>query len=229
MRYGYGVRFLIIIVLFLFYKSYKYEPFTTAIQQNSRERSVILLGDSTFKNNNYVKQINSIEQVLRRDGSANIYCLAKDGATIADVYKQIVEVPTTLNNKQNVIFLSVGGNDILKNKNMNKNMNMNMNMNILFEEYERLLVDLTAKFDKCKIVLFNLYTPPNINKIRKDNTLTDKIKQWNNSLDAYLYKNNNTELINVNALLYEPTDFVSGYEPSELGGHKIVTAIVNKL
>ena len=218
----YIIVFLLIIVVYLLYRGYTYskeEPFTT----NSKERSVVLLGDSTFKNNNYVKQVNSIEQVLRREGSANIYCLAKDGATIADVYKQIGEVPTTLNNKQNVIFLSVGGNDILKNK------NKNMNMNILFEEYERLLVDLTAKFDKCKIVLFNLYTPPNINKIRKDDTLTDKIKQWNNSLDAYLYKNNNIELIDLNSLLYEPTDFVSGYEPSEVGGHKIVTAIVNKL
>lgn len=218
----YIIVFLLIIVVYLLYRGYTYskeEPFTT----NSKERSVVLLGDSTFKNNNYVKQVNSIEQVLRREGSANIYCLAKDGATIADVYKQIDEVPTTLNNKQNVIFLSVGGNDILQNK------NKNMNMNILFEEYERLLVDLTAKFDKCKIVLFNLYTPPNINKIRKDDTLTDKIKQWNNSLDAYLYKNNNIELIDSNSLLYEPTDFVSGYEPSELGGHKIVKAILNKI
>jgi len=226
----YIIVFLLIIVVYLLYRGYTYskeEPFTA----NSKERSVVLLGDSTFKNNNYVKQVNSIEQVLRREGSANIYCLAKDGATIADVYKQIGEVPTTLNNKQNVIFLSVGGNDILnnKNKNKNKNKNMNMNMNILFEEYERLLVDLTAKFDKCKIVLCNLYTPPNINKIRKDDTLTDKIKQWNNALNTYLYKTNNIELIDLNSLLYEPTDFVSGYEPSELGGHKIVTAIINKL
>ena len=79
----------------------------------------------------------------------------------------------------------MGGNNILKYT------NKNMNINILFEEYEHLLRDLIAKFDKCKIVLFNLYTPPNINKIRKDDTLTDKIKQWNNALDAYLYKNNN--------------------------------------
>ena len=180
----YIIVFLLIIVVYLLYRSYTYskeEPFTT----NSKERSVILLGDSTFKNNNYVKQVNSIEQVLRREGSANIYCLSKDGATIADVYKQIDEVPTTLNNTQNIIFLSVGGNNILKYT------NKNMNINILFEEYEHLLRDLIAKFDKCKIVLFNLYTPPNINKIRKDDTLTDKIKQWNNALDAYLYKNNN--------------------------------------
>ena len=36
-------------------------------------------------------------------------------------------------------------------------------------------------------------------------------------------------MVNINSLLYEKSDFVSDYEPSEVGGHKIVTAILNKL
>ena len=48
----YIIVFLLIIVVYLLYRGYTYskgEPFTT----NSKERNVILLGDSTFKNNNY--------------------------------------------------------------------------------------------------------------------------------------------------------------------------------
>ena len=44
-----------------------------------------------------------------------------------------------------------------------------------------------------------------------------------------MYKNNNISVIDLNILLYEPSDFVSDYEPSEIGGHKIAMAIINKL
>ena len=224
----YIICFLIIIVIYLLYKSYIFtEPFATT--NNSNEISIILLGDSILKNNHYVKPVNSIEYILRQNTNIQVHCLATDGAFIADVYKQIDEVPTMLNNKQTIIFLSIGGNDNLKHMNKNKN----ADTDILFQQYEKLLSDLQIKFDKCKIVLLNLYTPPNINKLIKNDTITDVIKAWNNKLDGYLNNNNlnihNVELIDVNSLLYEKADFVSDYEPSEVGGHKIATAILNKL
>ena len=226
------IGFFIIIVVYLLYTSYAYsESFTvnSIVQPNSKERNVILLGDSILKNNHYVKPVNSIEYILRQQTNNQVHCLATDGASIEDVYTQIDEVPTTLNNKQTIIFLSIGGNDNLKYMNKHKN----AETDILFQQYERLLSDLQIKFDKCKIVLLNLYTPPNINKLIKNDTITDVIKAWNNKLDGYLNNNNlnihNVELIDINSLLYEKSDFVSDYEPSEVGGHKIVTAILNKL
>jgi hypothetical protein len=223
MRYGYGVKFLIIIVLYLAYTSYKREPFTTKIstvQVNYKERNLILLGDSTLKNNKYVKQINTVEYVLRQKTNGPVHCLARDGATITDVYNQINDIPTTLNNKDNIIFLSIGGNDILKKT--------TLDIDALFIQYERLLTKLINLFDKCRIVLLNLYTPPNINKLKKNDSITDKITQWNTALNKSLY-NNNISIIDLHTLLYEPSDFVSGYEPSEVGGHKIAMAIINKL
>ena len=216
----YIICFFIIIVVYLLYKSYiSTEPFTT----NSNERSIILLGDSILKNNNYVKQVNNVEHVLREKINGPVYCFAKDGATITDVYTQINDMPCQLNNKRNIIFLSIGGNDMLKNK--------NKNINSLFQEYKRLVTELKKKFDKCRLVLLNLYTPPKINKIKNDNTVTDRIQEWNTQITEFINNNNNNniEAIDLNKFLFEPTDFVSGYEPSDIGGHKIVNAILNKL
>ena len=226
----YIICFLIIIVIYLLYKSYIFiEPFATT--NNSNERNVILLGDSTLKNNRYVKQINTVEYVLRQKTNDPVHCLAKDGATISDVYNQISDIPTTLNNKDNIIFLSIGGNDILKKTTLDIDaLDIDaLDIDALVKQYERLLTKLINSFDKCRIVLLNLYTPPNINKLRKDDSITDKITQWNAALNKSLYNNNNISIIDLHTLLYEPSDFVSGYEPSEVGGHKIAIAIINKL
>lgn len=222
----YIISFFIVIVVYLLYTSYSYQEHFTinknAGQTNNKERNVILLGDSILKNNNFVKEIDSIEYILRQKSSNNIYCLAEDGATIEDVYKQIDAIPLALNNDKNIIFLSIGGNNILKNR--------NIDIDMLFQRYKRLLSELQVKFNKCKIVFFNLYTPPNINKLKKDDTLSERIKDWNNALSEFSdnLKSQNVELINLHSLLYKPTDFVSDYEPSESGGYKIVTAILHK-
>ena len=137
-------------------------------------------------------------------------CFAKDGAKIKDVYKQIDEIPLN-NNNTNTIFLSVGGNDILEK---------NSNIDELFSQYEQLLNVVKTKCNKC--VVCNLYLPP---KFKKNKDTYNKIKHWNSKINEYI-TNNNVFLIPFDSLLYDKTDFVSDYEPSELGGEKIVTAIV---
>jgi len=185
-------------------------------QTNDKPLNLILLGDSTFKNNSYVKPVNSIEYLLKQQSSDNIYCLAKDGANIEAIYKQLAKIPERLNTEDSTIILSVGGNDILAK---------NSKVDTVSHQYDQLLIAIKRKFPNCKIIILNLYTPPKLNNA----PLQHKIKQWNNKLQLYVaddIDNDNIGLIPLDTLLYEPTDFVADYEPSEIGGLKIVKALM---
>jgi hypothetical protein len=226
------MKYLIVFVLFcvIIYNAYKHsiinvnEAFNNN-NNNNNNNNIILLGDSSLKNNKYV--VNSVESLLRKkinkDNRVNkdnreIMCFAKDGAKIKDVYKQIDNIPLNkANNNNNTIFLSVGGNDILEK---------NSNIDELFSEYEQLLNVVKTKCNKC--VVCNLYLPAKFKKNIKKNDINNKIKHWNSKINEYI-TSNNVFLIPFDSLLYDETDFVSDYEPSELGGDKIVNSIVKMI
>lgn len=170
-----------------------------------RKGTIVLLGDSTFKNNLYVGKDESIEYLLKTKEDKNVktYCLAVDGARIKDVYKQFDNIP----DGKNDIFLSVGGNNILDDDDVVE----------MFSEYKQLLDKLSSTGSK--ITVCNLYFPPNSNKIH------DKITAWNNKINEYVLHNNSVGLLSLSKLLVDPDDFVSDYEPSDSGGEKIVKAI----
>ena len=153
-----------------------------------------------------------------------VHCLAKDGALIKDVYNQIDYIPYECNNKESIIFLSIGGNNLLKN---NIRLHKSDTANDIFKTYKELVKKLKTSFSKCKLVLLNLYIPPNINKIKKNDYFVENINIWNNKVYNYVTSNNNTfNLLKIDTLLYKPDDFVSNYEPSTKGGYKIVNAVL---
>lgn len=207
--------------LFINSRRYKKEAFTNNIvdvdqttdsaQTNDKPLHLILLGDSTFKNNAYVKPLYSVEYLLKQQSKANIYCLAKDGANIEAVYKQLAKIPERLNTADSTIFLSVGGNDLLVK---------NSKVDTISQQYDQLLMTIKQKFPNCKLNILNLYTPPRLNNA----ALQHKIKQWNNKLQLFIV--DNIKLIRLDTILYETTDFVADYEPSEIGGLKIVKALI---
>jgi hypothetical protein len=210
--------------LFINNRRYKREAFTNTADQkadvaqtadvekrNDKPLNIILLGDSIFKNNAYVKPVYSVEYLLKQQSKANIYCLAKDGANIEAVYKQIAKIPERLNTADSTIFLSVGGNDLLVK---------NSKVDMISRQYDQLLMTIQRNFPNCKLNILNLYTPPRLN----NDSLQRKIKQWNNKLQLYVA--DNIGLISIDTILYEPTDFVADYEPSEIGGLKIVKALM---
>jgi hypothetical protein len=195
----------------------KKEAFTSIndINRQKKKRNLILLGDSILKNNAYVNPTYSVEYLLKQhNAQQEVFCLAKDGAGIATVYKQLANIPDRLNTNESVIFLSIGGNDLLQR---------NSNVDVLLEQYITFVNDLQLKCGQCKITLLNLYIPPNL----KNSLLRNKIQQWNRLLKEYALKNNMV-LIPLDTLLYEPNDFVDNYEPSEIGGMKIVKALLYK-
>jgi hypothetical protein len=193
------------------------EPFINKDEETNPNRntmtSIVLLGDSILKNNAYVNPKYSVEKLLTTSFNKKTYYLAKDNTDIKSVYEQVKNIPSRLNTVDTAIFLSIGGNDLLKT---------NSSVENIFQQYEQLVRDIKIHFNKCKIVVMNVYISPSI---QKNFILRNKIIQWNKLLKAYTLKKN-IDLITLDTLLYKQEDFVEQYEPSEVGGVKIVKAIM---
>ena len=104
---------------------------------------------------------------------------------------------------------------------------MNMrekNVDGTFEKYKTLIKAITTKLPNVKLVLLNVYYPPN-----KAN-YNSRIDKWNTNIELQ-YKNNDTNIyiLNLANLLTEPSDFVFDIEPSSTGGEKIANKILTML
>ena len=104
--YLYVCILLFFIIIISFLNTKLSEGFT------SNNKIFILLGDSILKNNAYVSDGKSIENLVA-DRNKNIHCFAEDHSKIVDVYSQINKIPYEFDSPNTFIFLSAGGNDIL--------------------------------------------------------------------------------------------------------------------
>ena len=110
--------------------------------------TVILMGDSVLNNSNYVAAGKSVYDSLKTKLS-KVINLAKDGATINDLYEQLDKIPVDLNNTNTYIFISAGGNDIL-----NKRTELSTTeIRRLFDLYMEFLKALRTKLGSAKINL----------------------------------------------------------------------------
>jgi hypothetical protein len=203
--------FLFIFLIFLLFSNNK-DNFT-----NSTKYNIILLGDSILNNSRYVKPGNSIEDILNKQidsSKMSLLSLAKDGATITDVYCQIDKIPLYLNSSKTYIYLSAGGNDIL-NSVFNQ-----ININNLFEKYKILIDSITNRLPNTNIILLTLYYPQDPNYKKYKNI----ISIWNSYIKNIMRNNIITENI-----INNEQDIVNKIEPSFIGGQKIVNSILQKI
>ena len=205
-------KFIIIIISVIiifscaFYKSLK--------EGLTNNNNIILMGDSVLNNSNYVPEGKSVYDNLKTRLN-NILNVAKDGATINDLYLQLDEIPIELNNSETFIFISAGGNNIL-------NKQTNTDINQLFNSYMEFLNALRVKLSNVKINIMNLYVPAN----PRFQPYKKYIDQWNNLINKN--SSNVGEMYNVvdlNSLLTNSSDFVYDIEPSESGSEKIANII----
>jgi lysophospholipase L1-like esterase len=196
----------IIIILFIIYNNF------ILVVENffSKNKTVILIGDSILQNKNYADP--SIEDYLsEKIPEDQLFCFAEDNSTISITRNQINQIPDNLNNSYTYIFVSVGGNDILNNK------------DVLFDimtEYENLINDLHEKMNNCHIILLNLYYPTtSFFKIyyKYIDTWNIFIKKFSNK---HMYK-----LLDLTKIINEPNDITHFIEPSVFGGKKITNKI----
>lgn len=199
---------ILIIVSCAFVKTLK--------EELTNNNTVILLGDSVLNNANYVQSGDSVYDKLKQKLS-NVLNLAKDGATIVDLYSQLDKISVDLNKQSTYVFVSAGGNDIL-----NKNIKNTNDIKQLFDTYFNFIKALKAKMNNVSINVLNLYVPSN----PRYNDYRQSIEQWNklisdNSDNIGLTYN----VLDIYSLMNSPDDFVYDIEPSDTASAKIANLI----
>lgn len=210
--------FIITVSFFNTYKNTYKETF------NSTKQSFILLGDSILKNDIYVSDGKSVNELLKERTNDKSICLAINDSKIDDIYGQIEKIPENLNTNYTTIFLSVGGNDILTNyvdNNETIDDDKNLVLKKIFSEYKSLIKSITTKLPDANIVLLDIYYPDNI-KYKQYHSI---INEWNNMIYNYASKNKYS-VLKISGVLTSSDDFTFDIEPSASGSRKLVETIL---
>ncbi len=196
---------------------------------SNSSKTYVLLGDSIIKNNSFVKNGKGIDDILNEKTNGNSYCYAKNDSTIVDIYSQLDSIPSDLNNKNTIVFLSVGGNDILNNYvNNDVDIKNTKVLDLIFNAYKKLFESIQTKMNESKLVLIDIYYPPNI----KFSQYKPILEEWNKLISDFASSfndnnsNSNLQVLKISSILTESTDFTLNIEPSETGGEKIADNIL---
>lgn len=202
--------FCIFIYLFIFIFKYNLKEALT------NEDTIVLIGDSILNNNMYVPIGKSVGDNVKLLHENNVIIAAKDNATISTCYQQL-NTNNIINSENYHLFISIGGNDILNNRLNNEN----KKFDDLKEKYIELIDFIKNKYSKTKINLLNLYFPAD----EKYDKYKEVIKEWNEMISSLCekYKYN---LLRLDNLLVNASDFTYEIEPSALGSEKIAKLIV---
>jgi len=191
---------------------------------NPSSQYFLLLGDSILNNEVYIANGKSVNQLLNDSTNKRTICLAKNEATIAEVYNQVSKIPDNLksNSDNTTIFLSVGGNDILNQYSDKEGGGIDSKViNTIFSAYKPLIKSIQTIMPNSQLVLLDIYSPDNT----KYRPLHDSIREWNNNLYNYA-EENNLSVLRVSDILFKPEDFTLDIEPSAIGSKKLVDAIL---
>ena len=193
---------------------------------HSGKQTFILLGDSILKNNAYVNDGKSVEELLQEGTNGKTICLAKDNSKINNIYSQVENIPTPLNNNFTTIFLSAGGNDILSHYvEQENNVKNTVILDTMFDSYKKLIESIQTKIPNASLVLLDIYYPDSL-KYKQYHSI---INEWNKKLYNYalIPSNNISSILKVSNILTKSDDFSHGIEPSTYGSKKMVDSILS--
>ncbi len=211
------ICFIIAVSYWNTYASSKIESF------NSDKQSFLLLGDSILKNDAYVSDGKSVENLLVERTNGKTTCLAVDHSKIVDIYSQVDKIPEELNTSQTTVFLSAGGNDILTHYVDQGNDSTDTSiLGTMFAAYKKLIKSIQKKLPNANIVLLDIYYPDNMTYKQYHSV----IDSWNKMVYEYAGKNG-FSVLKISGVLTKPDDFSFGIEPSTTGGRKLVDAILS--
>ena len=204
-------------ILLILFVSFREGLTNMSNTKNNSNKQIVLIGDSILNNANYVPLNKSVADILKTK-SANIFNYAKDNATISDCYNQLDTIQSNLNTNNTNIFISAGGNNILReHRSLTK-----IELTNLFNTYMEFIKALRVKLGNAKINILNLYTPSN----PKYQIYKPTIELWNQLLVDNSSKIGEIyNVIHLDTLLYKPEDFVSDYEPSAKASQKIANLL----
>jgi hypothetical protein len=217
--------YIFILICFIVAVSYwnTYASSKYIEQFNSDKQSFVLLGDSILKNDAYVSDGKSVEELLVERTNGKTTCLAIDHSKIVDIYSQIDKIPEELNTSQTTVFLSAGGNDILTHYVDQENDSTDSSiLGTMFAAYKTLIKSIQNKLPNANIVLLDIYYPENMTYKQYHSI----INEWNQMVYEYASKNG-FSVLKISGVLTKPDDFSFGIEPSATGGQKLVDAILS--
>jgi hypothetical protein len=219
---------LILFIIAVSYWNTYCSSFIESFSSNKSSRAIVLLGDSILKNNSYVsdgKAVDNIieERSLKNDKNIELYSLAENNSKIVDVYSQINKIPLDINNKNTIIFLSSGGNDILSfYVDQNGDTNDTGFLNTMMAAYKKLITGIQTRMNLCQIVLLDIYYPTS-NQFAQYKPILEK---WNALITSYA-REKSFGLLQISQSVTSNDDFTLGIEPSEKGGEKIAQLILD--
>jgi lysophospholipase L1-like esterase len=185
----------------------KKEAFTDGPKQ------VLVLGDSTLNNEQYVPYRDAIPSLLKADLAPpqyNVIMAAQDKARIKHVYQQLQKQKGKPD--PSIIILSVGGNDILENS--------SAGIKTIFDEYNRLIEHIKAQYPSLeKLIILDVYLPMS----SEYSDYVPAIKEWNIMLSSH------SNVLKLSEIVGGADDFVDDIEPSISGGKIISDAIVQRV
>lgn len=206
---------IILFFMYLFYHSY----FLTYKENFDKRKQIILLGDSILENSNYVEKYFNVESNIKKK-HPHVLNLAQDNAVINNLTLQIKHLKQKKINKGDIIFVSVGGNDILNHYRFKKKGKIK-DLNPMFEKYAEMILRLKNTSSN-QIVLLNIYAPP---KVKEYHNI---ILLWNKKQKSFASENN-IKVLDIHSLVNHKQHFVHNIEPSNQGGEIIANAIINSI
>jgi len=213
------VLFIFFSIFFLIgliaYFSNKINKYNIRSESFINKKIIILLGDSLLNNSKYVASGESIYDILSEKKNVAVINYATDDSFISNVYSQLNKISIDFNNSNTFIFLSVGGNDILKL--INSQAFSDSEFYKLIEKYNILVKSIEARLPFTKVVLLTLFYPPDTNIFKK---YYKYIEIWNNNIF-----NNYNYYIDISSFINSNNDIVENIEPSFIGSKKIASNI----
>lgn len=213
------------ILLMAFYNTLPRETFATKTIDNTAEQTLILLGDSVLKNDDYVPPNENVQDVLRKSSpsSTGIFSFATDHAKINQVFEQIDNIPHNLNFPSTTVFLSIGGNDLLSVQ--NPSLDPSKELKPMKSAYKTLLNALKEKLPDAQIVLLDVYFPQSTQYKNRYQLIED----WNAFLLGLGNEPGGPTILSISKLFTSPSDFTLDIEPSSEGTLKLVQAMRQSL
>lgn len=205
-------------ILFLYYIVCK---MTKEIEGFNEQQQIVLMGDSVFANDKYVKSGYSVFDILHRKHE-NVLLLAKDHATVEDLLYQFSHLPVEHNDPSTVIFVSAGGNDILHYFKNYSHIKQEKFIDNLFNEYANILDQLYADWGlKARVFMCTIYFPRKSTYEKYYNM----ISLWNEKIRNYASEYEHT-VVPFDKILNSDVYFTHAIEPSEEGSKIIANRIL---
>jgi hypothetical protein len=200
---------------------------STKARSGSSVSHIVLLGDSVIDNNAYVgggpDVAAQLDTVL---SGGKVTCLARDGAVIAEVISQLVQVPKDATH----LVISAGGNDALQQSHflheaassVEQVLRKFSEIQAGFRQQYRQMLDLAHK-QRLPVAVYTVYDPRFQDPTQR--LIASVALSVINDVITREVFSRGLDLIDLRVLFNEDRDFANAIEPSVQGGMKLAEAI----